>query len=63
MYHDVGQLYWGKPEAFLKSKKIFSNNSVAIKIPRFLAHDINTPEEWSKAELVFKTLKKIRKYE
>ena len=61
MYHDVGQLYWGKPEAFLKSKKIFSNNSVAIKIPRFLAHDINTPEEWSKAELVFKTLKKNKK--
>ncbi len=58
LYHDIGQMYWGTSEAFLKDKKIFSKNSVAITIPRYLAHDINTIEEWKKAELVFLTLKK-----
>ena len=47
--------YIGVSQSFPQKKKF--PNSVAIKIPRFLAHDINTPEEWSKAELVFKTLK------
>ena len=58
MHHDVGQMYWGTSEAFLKNKNIFSKHSVAITIPRYLAHDINTNEEWKKAELVFEVLKK-----
>ena len=57
MYHDIGQMYWGTAEAFLKDKKIFSKNSVAITMPRYFAHDINTNEEWKKAELVFRALK------
>ena len=57
LYHDIGQIYWGKSESFLKEKKIFSKNSEAIYIPRYLAHDINTHEEWKKAELVFKALR------
>lgn len=57
LYHDIGQIYWGKSKSFLKEKKIFSKNSEAIYIPRYLAHDINTHEEWKKAELVFKALR------
>jgi N-acylneuraminate cytidylyltransferase len=56
-YHDAGQIYWGTFEAFTKDKIIFSNNSVPIYIPSYLCHDIDTLEDWKKAELVFKSLK------
>jgi len=55
-YHDIGQIYWGTSEAFIKEKQIFSKNSVPIYIPRYLSHDIDTLEDWKKAELVFKSL-------
>ena len=61
LYHDIGQIYWGMSEAFLKEKNIFAKNSSAIYIPRYLAHDINTIEEWKTAELIFKALK-LNKY-
>ena len=60
LYHDIGQMYWGVPEAFLMNKKIFSKNSIAIKVPAYLAHDINTIDEWKKAEIIFRLLKKFR---
>jgi N-acylneuraminate cytidylyltransferase len=56
-YHDAGQFYWGTCEAFMKEKNIFTNDSVPIYIPRYLCHDIDTLEDWKKAELVFKSLK------
>ena len=56
-YHDAGQIYWGTFEAFTKEKIIHSNNSVPIYIPSYLCHDIDTLEDWKKAELVFKSLK------
>ncbi len=55
-YHDIGQIYWGTSEAFIKEKQIFSKNSLPIYVPRYLSHDIDTPEDWKKAELVFKSL-------
>ena len=50
-------MYWGRSDAFLENKKIFSKNSVAIQVPRYLSHDINTIDEWKNAEMVFKSLK------
>ena len=61
LYHDIGQMYWGTYDAFLKNKKIFSHNSAVIKVPGYLAHDINTIDEWKKAELVYTILKKQKK--
>ena len=55
-YHDAGQFYWGKAEAFLNSPSIFENESCAIVIPRYLAQDIDTPEDWDQAELIYKML-------
>lgn len=55
-YHDVGQFYWGKTEAFLKTSSIFEEHSSPVIIPRHLAQDIDTPEDWTQAELVYQTL-------
>lgn len=53
-YHDVGQFYFGRKDAWLKEKPIFSSNSIAMPIPRKFAQDIDTPEDWEIAEHLYK---------
>lgn len=55
-YQDVGQFYWGKTQAFLKNDAIFKEHAGPVIIPRYLAHDIDTPEDWKQAELFYRTL-------
>ncbi len=55
-YHDVGQFYWGKTEAFLKTRTILNEHSSPVVIPRYLAQDIDTPEDWEQAELIYTIL-------
>ncbi len=55
-YHDAGQFYWGKTDAFLRSDPIFKEHSSPVIIPRYIAHDIDTPEDWKQAELFYQTL-------
>lgn len=56
-YHDAGQFYWGKTDAFLKESALFSKDAIPVKLPRYLVYDIDTPEDWQKAEKVFISLK------
>lgn len=55
-YHDVGQFYWGTPDAWLEGKSIFSEAATTIVLPRHLVQDIDTPEDWHRAELMHKVL-------
>jgi N-acylneuraminate cytidylyltransferase len=55
-YHDAGQFYWGRKEAFLKKSNIFSSHSKAILLPRTRVQDIDTPEDWDFAEALFSLL-------
>ena len=57
-YHDAGQFYWGKAEAFKQQKPLFSKSATPYILPRYLVQDIDTLEDWKKAELMFKTIKK-----
>lgn len=56
-FHDAGQFYWGKPQAFLEKRKVFSDASIPYKLPRYLVQDIDTQEDWIRAELMYKALK------
>lgn len=58
-YHDVGQFYWGTCEAWLEEKSIFSDAATTIILPRHLVQDIDTPEDWDRAELMYKVLQSI----
>jgi N-acylneuraminate cytidylyltransferase len=58
-YHDAGQFYWGRAEAFLKEVATFSRASLPIVLPRHLVQDIDTPEDWANAELMFQSLQAI----
>ncbi len=55
-YHDVGQFYWGTPDAWLSGQPIFSDAATSIVLPRHLVQDIDTPEDWFRAELMHKAL-------
>ena len=58
-YHDAGQFYWGTPQAWCENKMIFSKNSSTVILPRYLVQDIDTLEDWKRAELMYKVLNKI----
>lgn len=50
--HDAGQFYWGRSEAWIQGRRIFSINSRPILIPRWRVQDIDTLEDWKRAEIV-----------
>lgn len=56
-YHDAGQFYWGKAEAFREQKPLFSGCSSPYVLPRHMVQDIDTPEDWKRAELMYQALK------
>ncbi len=41
-YHDAGQFYWGKVEAFKNQLPIFTSDTKAVNLPRIRAQDIDT---------------------
>lgn len=55
-YHDAGQFYWGKADAFLNNLPLFSEHAVPVILPSHLVQDIDTLEDWRRAELMFATL-------
>ena len=59
-YHDAGQFYWGRSEAFLNDVVTFSQASIPIILPRYLAQDIDRLEDWHQAELIHAALNDAR---
>lgn len=55
-YHDAGQFYWGKSEAFIQQHLMFSTAASPYLLPRYLVQDIDTLDDWKRAELMFKVL-------
>lgn len=51
-WHDAGQFYWGLSEAWLAGKPVFSHESAPVPLPRHLVQDIDTLEDWERAELM-----------
>jgi len=56
-YQDAGQFYWTGLN--IKSKEIiFGKDSIPIIIPRYLVQDIDTLEDWKRAEILYEVLQK-----
>lgn len=55
-YHDAGQFYWGRTEAWLSEKSVFSLGSIPIVLPRHQVQDIDSEEDWQRAEWLFKAM-------
>ncbi|PMG96259.1 pseudaminic acid cytidylyltransferase [Vibrio lentus] len=56
-YHDAGQFYWGRKDAFLNKLSVFSSHSKAVLLPRKRVQDIDTQEDWELAESLFSALR------
>ena len=52
-YYDAGQFYWGNVSAWLSRLNIHSNG-LGIVIPNWRVVDIDTPEDWQRAEIMYK---------
>ena len=55
-YHDAGQFYWGTALAWKREEPIFTVNSAAVVLPRERVQDIDTQEDWNRAEWLFKAM-------
>jgi pseudaminic acid cytidylyltransferase len=49
-WHDAGQFYWGRAEAWLSGMPLFSNSAAPVPLPRLQVQDIDTPDDWQCAE-------------
>jgi pseudaminic acid cytidylyltransferase len=52
-WHDAGQFYWGKRDAFLASNGLFTAKSLGVRVPRTRVQDIDTLEDWARAQSMF----------
>ena len=56
VWHDAGQFYWGRAQAWLTAKPLFSRCAAPVVMPRHRVQDIDTPEDWERAEWMFQVM-------
>jgi pseudaminic acid cytidylyltransferase len=54
-FHDAGQFYWGGAEAWLAGLNIHLHGRTIV-IPHWRVVDIDTPDDWQRAELLHQAL-------
>ena len=57
--HDAGQFYWGKPSAWIEGQRIFDRHTMPVIIPRWRVQDIDTQDDWLRAEVIHNLLEQI----
>lgn len=58
-FHDAGQFYWGRASAWASGTPIFSPDAAPVPVPRHRVQDIDTPEDWVRAEWLFKAMRAL----
>lgn len=53
-WHDAGQFYWGWSAAWLSGQPLFGPHAAAVVLPRHRVQDIDTPDDWHRAELMLR---------
>ena len=56
-FHDCGQFYFLKTEAFRQHKALVMQNTVGLEVPESEVQDIDNEEDWKIAEIKFSFLK------
>ena len=59
-FHDAGQFYWGRRDAWLASRPIFSDRSRMFLLSANRIQDIDTEEDWARAELIYELARRER---
>lgn len=56
-FHDAGQFYFGSAKAFRLRKGLLTDSQTKpLLLPTYLVQDIDTPNDWVRAELMYKIL-------
>lgn len=55
-YHDAGQFYWLAVKKYKREGKLFSEDAIPVVLPRWLVQDIDTEEDFVRAELMYRSL-------
>lgn len=55
-FHDAGQFYWGCASSWREGKPIFAIHSRPVILPRHRVQDVDTLEDWERAEWLFKAM-------
>lgn len=55
-YHDAAQFFWARPEPLRAHAPVFSPRAIPIEILSKYVQDIDTPDDWERAEVMFKVL-------
>ncbi|MCC5996829.1 MAG: pseudaminic acid cytidylyltransferase [Oceanicaulis sp.] len=55
-YHDAAQFYWGARSAWLERRPVFTPRARPVVLPPSRVWDIDTPQDWERAELMFRAL-------
>jgi N-acylneuraminate cytidylyltransferase len=53
-FFDAGQFYWARTEAWINGVSPFDQRVAPLLLPRGRVQDIDTPEDWAFAELLFR---------
>lgn len=53
MYHDAGQYYWYRTDAFLVNPNIMNGSPVPVVTPEVEVQDIDTIDDWQVAEMKY----------
>lgn len=59
-YQDAGQFYWMKVGQ-TSDDIMFGKDSIPVMLPRHLVQDIDTLEDWQRAEIMYKVIKEKEK--
>jgi N-acylneuraminate cytidylyltransferase len=54
IYHDCGQIYWGKIAALKENPDVLSNNTVPYIVSELEVQDIDNETDWKLAEMKYK---------
>ncbi|MAD53007.1 pseudaminic acid cytidylyltransferase [uncultured Idiomarina sp.] len=57
-WHDAGQFYWGKRDAWFSQDSFFTARTRLFPLPSFRVQDIDTPDDWLRAEWMKKAMQK-----
>ncbi len=58
--HDAGQFYWGRPDAFRNHSVLFRGITAAYDLPTYRVQDIDTEDDWIRAERLYQLWKEQR---
>lgn len=58
-YHDAGQCYWFRVEAFLRHRRLFAPSTAPLIVPEWSVQDIDNEDDWILAETKYQLSQRL----